>query len=285
MSPVKEPCYFASEVRGGNFAAPFRVAALRNSEALHKALNEPAQTGPLPEGIVTDWDDYTKLFRGASHASAVGEASVCYLWSPSAAANIHAAIPHARILMILRDPAERAFSQYLHNARDGVVRRSFRQQIEHALRTPTSDFEPSYPFLENGMYFEQVKRYQALFPSAQIRVFLYHEAWQDPERFLAAVFEFLSVDPNFAPNVSARQLEQRAPRNLAANYLLSKSGAGAMLRSRVPQALRGLARGVLFKPQGSAAMEDRDREFLREYYRDDVIKLASLLQRDLNCWL
>ncbi len=285
MSPVKEPNYFASEVRPERFAAEYRQRAQKAVENLRQRLSQPSVGTPYPEGIVAEWDDYVELFRDANEARAIGEASVCYLWSATAAANIHAAIPEAKVIMILRDPAERAFSQYLHNARDGVIARSFREQIELAAREKRVEFQPLYPFLENGLYFEQVKRFLDRFPRERIRIFIYEVAWRDAARLLREVFEFLDVDSGISVDFSKRELAQSAPRSMAANRLLSKSGAGPALRKLIPRRIRLRARSILFKSQGSVSMDARDRQFLREYYRADVRKLAELLGRDLHEWL
>jgi hypothetical protein len=95
-------------VRGApRFEDEHRPFVDRGAKALSKYL-----AGPMSEtrfgGIVADWKDYLKLFRNAGAAIAVGEASVCYLWSATAAQNIFARVPNARIIMILRDPVERA---------------------------------------------------------------------------------------------------------------------------------------------------------------------------------
>ncbi len=284
MSPVKEPNYFASEVRPERFAAQYRQRAQKTVENLRERLRQPLAGDPYPEGIIAEWDDYVELFRGAGAADAIGEASVCYLWSASAAGNIYAAIPRARIIMILRDPAERAFSQYLHNARDGVVTRSFREQIELAACEKHDEFQPLYPFLENGFYFDQVTRFLDRFPRERVRIFIYEEAWRNPAGFLKQVFEFLNVDSHVTVDFSKRELAQRAPRSLATNQILNTTGAGPILRKMIPQPIRTKARSILFKPEGSASMDARDRQFLREYYRADVQKLAELLGRDLHEW-
>ncbi len=284
MSPVKEPCYFASEVRSTSFAKEFRPAAEKSGEKLRALLDQPGSGGNL-EGIVSEWTDYLKLFRSASTGLAAGEASVCYLWSRTAAANIQSKIPDAKVIMILRDPSERAFSQYLHNAADGVAMGTFREQVEQSMRNRRQEFNPLYPFLENGLYHEQVKRYLDLFPRDSIRIYIYEEAWRDPLALMSSVFGFLKVDSDFVPNLSRRSLQSRAPRSTTAHTLLRKSGLGQGLRKILPAALRSRARTLLFKPRGSLAMEARDRHFLRDYYRDDVVKLARLIDRDLNIWL
>src|SRR6266496_4229203 len=130
--------------------------------------------------LVLDWDDYRRLFQDVRGETAVGEATPAYLWSETAAGNIHARVPHARIIMILRDPAERAFSQYLHQLAEGLTRYSFREQIEKSARGGQRQLSILYPFLEVGLYYEQVKRYLNHFPRHQIRIYWYEEAWRRP---------------------------------------------------------------------------------------------------------
>ncbi len=284
MSPVKEPSYFSAEVRPERFRQEFQRAAFDGSQKLRRFLDNPFPGVPHPQGIVCEWADYLKLFRRAAEQVAIGEASVCYLWSATAAANIAAAIPEARIIMILRDPAERAFSQYLHNARDGVVLGSFREQIERGVRNTEREFQPLYPFLENGLYYAQVERYLDVFPRERVRILIYEDAWRDPARLVRDIFEFLTVDPAFQVDLTAREHVQQAPRSMAANYLLQKSGVGARLRRVVPASIRTHVRASLFKPSGSVVMDPQDREFLRDYYREDVRKLTELLGRDLPLW-
>ena len=111
MSPVKEPSFFSDEVRPDNFSREFRKAIEARNGKLREFL-DGSMEGSNPGGIVETWEDYQKLFRNAHEETALGEASVCYLWSSSAARNIHNRIPDAKLFIVLRDPVKRAFSQY-----------------------------------------------------------------------------------------------------------------------------------------------------------------------------
>ena len=284
MSPVKEPCYFASEVRLGHFSPEFESHARITGRRLSKYL-DGLMAGVDPGGIVSNWEDYLKLFKNVAGEKAIGEASVCYLWSPTAANNIRARIPEAKILMILRDPAERAFSQYMQYAANGLVRRSFREQIERSARNTLHEFNPLYPFLEYGQYYPQVKTYLNLFPRANVRICLYQDAWSDPAQFLKSIFEFLEVDPEFKADVSRRSLQARTPRALTGQYVLRKSRITPRLKTLLPKTVREGVRRTLFKSNASPRMDALDRKYLCDYYREDVEKLSSLLDRDLGAWL
>ena len=280
MSPVKEPCYFASEIRPGNFEEEHQPRIKREAQELQRYL-----TGSLAEkrfgGIVTEWDDYLKLFQNGTGEKAIGEASVCYLWSETAAKNIASKIPDAKIIMILRDPAERAFSQYLHTVADGLVRRSFREQIELGTKN-SGKFSVLHPFLEFGMYYEQVKRYIELFPRENLRIYLYEE---DHERILPDVLEFLNLDLSFMPDTAQRHLEKRVPRTITPAYFLKKYGIWQQAKEWIPGALQSLARTAVLRERKTVTIESKDRQYLIAYYREDVRRLANLLGRDLEAWL
>lgn len=284
MSPVKEPCYFASEVRLEHFSPEFEASARKTSRQLSEYLAGP-MSGADPGGIVEDWEDYLTLFKNVTSETAIGEASVCYLWSPTAAANIRSRIPAAKIFMILRDPAERAFSQYLHYAADGLVKWPFRKQIESSARNTRREFNTLYPFLEYGLYYEQVKVYLDLFPSAHVRIYLYEESWNDPQRFLNAIFEYLNVDAGFRTDFSRNSLQRQAPKSLAGRHTLRKSGITPRLKALTPPTIWEGARKCFLKSRRSLLMDPTDRTYLCDYYRDDLRKLSFLLDRDLGAWL
>ena len=263
MSPVKEPSFFASEIRIENLSLEFKRHAMK-------------QSGELNRYLISDWGEYVKLFDGAGDVVAIGEATPSYLWSAAAAANIHARFPQAKIVMILRDPAERAYSYYLHLAAEGLTRCSLREHLTQCERAEKGAIGIWHPFLEVGLYYEQVKRYLDLFPRGHVRVFWYEERWE-----LADLLRFLGVDPSWQPDSPARSLPRRTPRMVSVRYLLKRLDLLEPLRRIIPRRLRPLA----FNASAPPPMAAQDRRWLVDYYRDDVRQLASLMDRDLATWL
>jgi Sulfotransferase family len=284
MSPLKEPNFFALEVRPESFGPEFRARARRNLSELQTCLR-----GPVLEqrfgGIISEWEDYLKLFKNVNGEKAIGEASVCYLWSKSAARNIASRIPNAKVLMILRNPVERAFAQYLHSVTNGLVRDSFRKRIEIALRCEHQDFGILNPFLELGLYYEQVRRYLEIFPAAQMRVYFFEDYKKRPVQLLADIFRFLDVSPAFAANMSQKHLEPLIPRSIEMAYFLKRYGIWQRVKDMSPPALRSRLRVVAFRNRESLVMDAESRKRLAAYYEDDVRQLSNLLGRDLAAWL
>jgi Sulfotransferase family len=284
MSPIKEPCHFSTEVRPENFSHEMRAGV----EAAFREQRKYLQ-GPMTEqrfgGVGMDWDDYVKLFRNVRTETAIGEASVSYLWSKTAATNIHAKIPHAKVVVVLRDPVSRAFSEYLEILAAGKLRCSFREYIGACLSWKTDKISLWWPILEAGLYYESVKRYLDRFPREKVCILLYDNYRVQPGSTIAEIFRFLSVDSSFTSDLSRRHNEPRVPRFNSMSRFLKKRGAFDRLATLVPSKLKPPLRKLAVRPRERVAVTSSDRRFLLGYYRDDIGKLAQLLNRDLTTWL
>jgi hypothetical protein len=246
MSAIKEPNYFADEIRVENLAEELREAADKDLEEQREFLRGP-MTEKRSGGMISEWDDYLRLFQNARAEKALGEASVCYLWSRTAAANIRAKIPGAKIIMVLRDPSEIAFSLYVQSVAGGHIRGTFRETLEACRRNTSEKFSVVYPFLELGLLYEQVKRFLEAFPREQVLIVFYEQYRERQGEMFGQIFRFLGVDAQFTPDTSQRYHE--------------------------------------FREGGQLVIDPRDREWLVEYYREDVRRLAGLLGRDLSSWV
>jgi Sulfotransferase family len=284
MSPIKEPCYFSFEMRAENFEARRRAQGVeferRAREYLHRSTNRNRDNA-----IFCEWPDYLRLFAGATTQCAVGEASVAYLWSKTAAEAIFSRIPDARIIMILRSPADRAFSHYLHRVSDGHIVTSFRDYVRACLRHSGEGLGVYEPFLELGFYAEQVQRYLNFFPREQIRIWLYEETKSHPQEFMHEVLEFLEVDPTFTPDISRRYNEPQIARLIRPKRVLQRIGIWHLLHRHTPAGVKSRVRQAVYRPAGSLTLEPQDRTLMLEFYRNDIHRLEEILDRDLSAWL
>jgi hypothetical protein len=282
MSPLKEPSHFSLEVRPENFEPAFQAQAHRDEDAVRSYLNGSMDQKRF-SGIVRDWNDYLRLFAGARDQTAIGEASVCYLWSKTAANAIASRLPHSRIIIILRDPSDRAFSQYLHNISDGVVSSSFRNHLDASLHRTKNGFGVLHPMLEFGFYADQIQRYFDTFPRQQIGIWLYEDT-KHPG-FLSEVLRFLQVDPTFTLDTTTRHLQPQLPRIPTISQSLRRNGVWTKLKTLTPPSLKPFIRNLAYRKNGSVKMSAEDRTFLIYYYEEDILKLSKLINRDLSSWL
>jgi len=269
VSPVKEPNYFALAGRMVAYAGP--------GDAI------------VNQASITDEHRYRALFRGGTDAKALGEASTLYLYAPGAAAAIRRDVPDARIIAILRDPAERAYSSFLHMRRDGREPvTSFEQALDLEESRISQQWEHLWHYTRLGHYHAQLQRYFALFPREQIGVWLYDDLESDPARVLREVFAFLGVDPTFEPDMSVRHKVAGTPRSKTLHAMLTRPNPAKNLAKRLlPAGVRSRVYGAVMHRnvrEHRETMRPETRRRLQTLFRPDVERLAELLKRDLSAW-
>ena len=284
MSPLKEPCFFSSEVRAENFEESLQAHARVATESTREYLKAGAPKKRFG-GIVTSLEDYERLFLRVQGERAIGEGSVCYLWSTSAAAAIAQRIPRARIIIVLMDPAERAFHQYLKSFSDGNVSHSFHTHLELAFREKGEKMSIYSPFLAFGEYAEQVQRYMARFPQEQIHISFYEDREGDPSGWFKGILTFLEVENSFVPGpVEVPSKPHFAHANLlgkSINQLRFRPALGKIVSSRWKSRIKEF----LYQSDATPAFAQEDRAGLVRFYRDDIFKLQEIVGRDLSAWL
>ena len=120
---------------------------------------------------VKKYEDYIGLFRKVRDEKAIGEASAAYLCSQRAAREIKARIPAAKILITLRNPIERAFSHYLMDLQLGRITGSFAEELHEDLKRPDKGWSRTRMYIEQGLYFEQVKHFLEVFGRERVRIY------------------------------------------------------------------------------------------------------------------
>jgi hypothetical protein len=283
MSPVKEPSYFSLECRPENMDPAVRKLGYEIEERTGTFLLGP-MTENLGCGIVRDWEHYMRLYLDARNERAIGEASVSYLWSRTAAEGIARHFPNARILMVLRSPADRAFSHYMHSVSDGFTSKPFRDYVHVGLQPGCCELAMQRTCLEMGLYADQVQRYLDRFPRERIGIWLYEDTRQRPREFLCEVMEFLGVDSSFTPDTTRRYNQPHVARFGKSKRFLRRLGVWQAVASATPSHLRQAIRKAAHKPPGAITMSAQDRAMLVGYYHEDICRLEKLLGRDLTAW-
>jgi hypothetical protein len=194
-------------------------------------------------------------------------------------------LPHARIIIVLMDPAERAFHQYLKSFSDGTVDHSFRRHVEIAMKNihgRDSKICPLHPFLAFGEYEQQMERYLKHFPMCKLSISLYEDTQTNYSQWFTGLLSFLGVDTRFAPPDVEVPSKPRLPRldsrHQPSGLTMEKGLAGEI----EPESLKEKQ-----EEQSDALPKlcPEDRAVLVAYYRENILRLQDLIQRDLSSWL
>lgn len=234
--------------------------------------------------------EYVSLFKNAKQAKAIGEVSPSYLYSRGAAARIQMWLPHSRIIILLRDPVERAYSAYLRRAGVATDPDSFLRVAEAEHR----EFEEGnrltyYPLIAGSNYSQLLAPYVQRFPHSQMWIEIFEDFWMKPEESLHELQEFLGLERhlNGLPHLN----RSGVPRYQVVDTALRKgTSMKGFVKSRFPPgAVRAL---VNFKQKiEDWSLKDPERlpapirsRLLERYFEKNIRETERLIGRNLDSW-
>ncbi|MDX2410539.1 MAG: sulfotransferase [Woeseiaceae bacterium] len=216
-----------------------------------------------------------------------GEISTHYLFDPASAGKIKEAYPDIKIFSILRNPVDRAFSQYnMERYKTGKERRSLIKIIQE---------EPDNEIMARGLYARQLAPYMRQFSDDQLRVYLFDDMKRDPAAFFLDLFSFIGVDTSVVPpSLNKRMNKSRKtkfvfiPRFVRfIRTTLEAAGLRNIIRTLnrwgVAQQLRKF-NNRYNQVATDFEMSPVERAALHEYFVDDIEQLEKLINRDLSHW-
>jgi hypothetical protein len=268
MSPVKEPRFFALQGRSLDFNGP-------GDERIRR------------DAMLT-LDAYRELFEGVDGERAIGEASVLYMPHPNACEAIARQIPDAKLIAVLRDPAERAYSGFQFHLREGLEPvADFDEALRAEPQRIADGWYYTWHYRDQGFYHRKLLPYFERFDPSRIRVYLYEDLQRDPHRMLADIFRFLGVDDGFRPQLATRHNQSGRPRSVRLQRLLTRPHpAKEAAKSVVPEQWgHRLISRVQAGNLSRAPLRPETRADLIECYREDIGRLEELIDRDLSHWL
>ena len=258
MSPVKEPKFFLTDgpppTRGGG----------------------PGDARTYREHV---WrrEDYEALFAGAPKGALCGESTPFYLYDRAAQRRIRELIPHARLIAILRDPVERAHSNWTHlwsaglEPIDDVVRACAEEE-----RRIAAGWAPFWHYVRLGRYGEQLEHLYRLFPREQVLVFRYRDLVDRPAETLDRIFPFLGVTPGLVTEIPRENVTAHPEPTLGHRLLSAAQRVGARVPGRVGAALSdALEQRLQRRARPRQPLTWAQRQALIGYFADDI----RLLQR------
>ncbi len=270
VTPVKEPRYFISPDRRPRYKGPGARQVLRD--------------------LVWRRAEYELLFEGRRPQHRVaGEASAAYLWAPAAPAAMADLIPHLRLVAILRQPADRAYSHFLHNRRRGREPcRTFAAALAAEPERARKSYSYNLLYADRGCYGTQLERYLRYFEREQLLVMLYDDLVMDAARVMAQICAHIGVAPfDFDLRTRHNTARVRARSRSVVRALGVETRIGRTLAEHTPKLVRAPVHRVLYRHLSSAerTIDPADRRALTDQLRGEIERTAAILDRDLAPWL
>ncbi len=275
MSPIKETNYFLH-----GFEPTRHFVGLRGERVLE---------GQEETDIIDTPDKYAGLFDDAAPNTLRGEASPWYLINPHVPGRILQHRPDTKIVIILRNPADVAFANFVHLVRDRAESLKL-HQIEQ-LFDPARYADPNlYPFcnhLRLPRYSEHLPAWLDAFAPQQRHLMVYEDFKADRRSQVSGLFEFLGLDDEIEIDVKKRVNVSGLPKSellqsLLQGSMLFKKAVGLIVPKKPRRKIRAMIEAM--NTGKRVVMDDAVRARFDELYRDDVEYVASVLKRDMAVW-
>jgi|SRR4051812_4363883 hypothetical protein len=253
--------------------------------------------GEIHRHAITDLDNYAKLFSAGGLNRWRGEASAIYLHlHEEVISNIQFYIPNyeeLRIIMILRNPIERGFSQYMRNVRNMREDLSFEEAIEKEAERKLAGFNSDYLYIERGFYYKQVKAYLEKFK--HVKIVLYEDFSRNSLEVIDSIFKFLQLHRTFPISTDLHYNKSGKPKfalllKMQKKLVYQQNFIKSIAKGIVPKKVRKKFSSHFTDMVHDVALEKKSispETYLKllEVYQSDIEQLGKLINRDLSYWL
>jgi len=228
---------------------------------------------------------YENIFVGAKKNQKVGEFSTSYLANKETPQRIYQQYPDAKLMVVLRDPVERAFSNYVNDIMAGTIKAS----------TPFIEaLVERDEYIINGMYATHLRNYLKFFSRDNILVLIHEDIKKDPAAFMKKIYQFIGASDNFTPSSLNKKVNiGRVPRFVwldrsfvhisKAMRLLGMHKIWWLIKKK---GLAGKILAINTKTDKKVAsgLSDSDRQKLRDVFRGEVRDLESIVGYKIDSW-
>lgn len=267
LPKVKEPNYFA-------FAGQTLACQGPGADFINNSVTTPAA--------------YAALFADAPTGAICGEASPLYLYAPEAPANIRQQAPDAKMIAVLRNPIEQAWSHFMYATKLRIEdERDFTRALRLEDQRLAAGWQPLFGYSRFPRYGEQLARYFDLFPKTQILIRTYEDFQTAPDRLLAGIFAFIGADPAFRPDTSQTLNAGGVPKNrVFQDFLMKSNPLTRAVGLVVPRATRLRIRDWMagFNLRREDEMPATAKAILLDRLGDDIALTERLTGLDLAAW-
>ena len=233
------------------------------------------------DSMIWDKKKYLDLFKNANKHQRVGEATSTYLHCPNAANDIKNQFPDSKIIILIRNPIERAHSAYFSYQFMHPDKRSFPEMIiDHENKIKNNEFF-LYSILDPGFYSKHIKKYQDVFPEEQLKIIVFEDYVKNTKKIVESVLEFLNIDKKIEFK-EQKKGAYRVPKNKISGRLLENKKFRSVATKIIPTVYRQkMGDKFLLNQTSKPKMTNNDIQKLKNIYHNEVIELEKLLNLKL----
>ena len=255
----------------------------------------PHWVGPGDAHSQQEWvwrrHDYDALFAPAGEHQVRGESTPFYLWSRPAHRRIAEHLPAVRLVAVVRDPIDRAYSNWMHLWSDGLERVSdFEEAFALQQERVDAGWAPFWRYRDLGLYGEQLRHLYDYVPREQVLVVRYRDIVDDPVGTVDKVCAFLGIEPGHVDHIPRDNSRSFAPPGLRSTVVGTAIRAGAFAgQFAPPQVWRAASVPLTAALQAGDShrphLSSEARQRLVPHFAEDIALLSELTGEDFSLWL
>jgi len=240
-----------------------------------------------PPSVPRDISGYDSMWPQGNQVN--GEVSPTYLHDANVCKLIAERIPHAKLIAVLRNPVDRAYSHFVMDRR-----RNWESipDFDDALAAEPADVDEFWwgrrQYVRHGLYANTVRQYQESFAPGQLKVMFYDDLIADSDAYMREMLTFIGVDPEFRIDTTTRHHKGLVKsQSLKSRLLYAQFPGKQFLKRHLPSVAREKIQGRIEDATHAEPepMSSATKSRLVDMFRDDVNALQSLVDRDLSHWL
>lgn len=237
--------------------------------------------------LAATFDEYCDYFKHAGDHKIVGEVSPSYLYYSDTRKAIKSTLQDVSIIVILRNPIQKAYSQYMHLVRENLETLSFASALESEKSRYKAGWSDIWRYAESSLYTQRLQDYIETFGKDRIKIVLYDELQADAASLMRLLYAFIGVDPHVTCNTEVIYNRTGPPKSkYVANVLFKPSFVKDIAKMVLPQRLRmSLKHRITEMNTGAKPPIDKTvYQYLRNYFYRDIADLQDLIHKKLT-WL
>jgi hypothetical protein len=253
-------------------------------DCLRERMAGPGDRHAL-SSLCSSRQQYEEHYAKARDQKAVGDISPSYFYFSEVSERIKHELGDPKIILMVRDPIQKAFSQYMHLVRDNRENLGFYDALMAEEQRIRANWAVLWRYAESSLYTDKLRKYLSVFGTSRLKVILFEELSRSPQAILRDLFGFLGVDVDFQPTISRIYNRSGRPKSKwMADFLNKPNFVTVTAAKLVPEKIRTPLR-LAFLEMNTGKKEridERSRAYLTEYSRRDVVGLERLLDRKLG---
>ena len=276
LARIKESNYFSKEIDPNKFSKEFSSI----SPSIPIKYWEGDKLEFRHQGFIKDSQSYARIFEHSQEGQKLADCSTSYFWSKKAPDLIKKNSPNAKVLLILRNPVDRAWSHYRMARKYGLTQEGFLKELEKDFLSE-SVWGRSQNFYHLSCYSESLTRWMQNFDKSQLKIEIYESFFDHPQENWDRVCDFFGVEANSISELDKKH-ESQDPRSPKIQKIIFKMKLKT-IRFFIPEKLYFYLKNLLFykKPE---VLNSEIRNEAMKYFTNDIDRLETLMGRSLSLW-